>query len=246
MTSAREHYDDVLAEHYSRMCGNFEAKVGEQQALLERLGIRGGHQGRVAVDLGCGPGFQSIALTRLGFRVVAIDFSCRLLAELKERAAGLPVDAIAGDIRDVATLAPAGVDLVVCMGDTLSHLEGERDLDRLFEGSAARLNVGGRLVLTFRDLSVALDGRDRFIPVYAGDDLVVTCFLEYETAGVKVHDLIWARRPDGWRFRAGVYRKLRLAPDAVAARLERVGFTVERAPASSGMVALVGAWTSRS
>src|SRR5438105_4991179 len=100
MTSVREHYDEVLSEHYSRMFGDFEAKVAEQQALLERLGIRGGPVGRVAVDLGCGPGFQSVALTRLGFRVVAIDFSRRLLAELTERATGLPIDAIAGDIRD--------------------------------------------------------------------------------------------------------------------------------------------------
>jgi SAM-dependent methyltransferase len=246
MTSVREHYDDVLAEHYSRTFGDFEAKVAEQQALLERLGIHGGPGGRVAVDLGCGPGFQSIALARLGFRVVAIDFSRRLLAELRERATGLPVDAIAGDIRDVATLAPAGVDLVVCMGDTLSHLERDGDLDRLFDGVAARLVAGGRLVLTFRDLSVPLEGRERFIRVHADDDLIVTCFLEYEPAGVKVHDLIWARRPEGWRFRVGVYRKLRLAPDAVAARLERAGFTVERALAPSGMVALAGALTRRS
>jgi SAM-dependent methyltransferase len=245
MTSVREHYDDVLGEHYSRMFGGFEAKVGEQQALLRRLGIGEGRAGRVAVDLGCGSGFQSIALARLGFRVVAIDFSHRLLAELTQRATGLPVDAVAGDIRDVATLAPAGVELVVCMGDTLPHLDRDDDLDRLFEGVAARLVPGGRLVLTFRDLSVARDGRDRFLPVYAADDLIVTCFLEYEATVVKVHDLVWARGPEGWRFRAGAYRKLRLAPDAVAARLQRAGFTVQRAAAPSGLVALVGSRASR-
>src|SRR5712692_6543624 len=122
MASVREHYDEVLSQHYSRMFGEFEAKVVEQQALLEGLGVTAEQDGRVAVDLGCGSGFQSIALARLGFRVVAIDFSRRLLAELNERARGLPVQSIAGDIRDVAELAPAAVELVVCMGDTLSHL----------------------------------------------------------------------------------------------------------------------------
>jgi SAM-dependent methyltransferase len=240
VASAREHYDLVLGEHYSRMFGDFDAKVAEQRALLERLGVAARHDAPTAVDLGCGSGFQSLALARLGFRVLAIDFSQPLLAELTDRAGDLPIEAIAGDIREVARLVPAVVELVVCMGDTLAHLEREDDLTRVFDGVAARLAAGGRLVLTFRDLSGELRDLDRAIPVHASDGLVVTCFLEYESRTVKVHDLIWVQRPDGWHFRKGVYRKLRLAPEAVTARLERAGFAVERHQAPAGMVALVG------
>jgi len=239
-TSVRDHYDQVLAEHYSRMFGDFDAKVAEQRALLERVGVRAGRGDATAVDLGCGSGFQSLALAGLGFRVLAIDFSQPLLAELRSRARDLPVEAIAGDIRDVARLVPALVELVVCMGDTLSHLEREDDLTRVFDGAAARLAAGGRLVLTFRDLSGELRDLDRAIPLHASDELVMTCFLEYEPSTVKVHDLVWVRQPDGWRFRKGVYRKLRLSPEAVATRLERAGFAVERHQAPAGMVALVG------
>ena len=240
MASVRDHYDTVLSEHYSRMFGDFEAKVAEQHALLERLGVTAGHRAATAMDLGCGSGFQSVALARLGFQVLAIDFSQRLLAELRDRARGLPVEAIAGDIRDVAKLVPTPVELAVCMGDTLSHLECEADLTSVFDGVAARLAAGGRLVLTFRDLSGELHDLDRVIPLYASDEVVMACFLEYEPTTVKVHDLIWVRQQDGWRFRKGVYRKLRLAPEAVAMRLQQGGFTVERHQAPAGMVALVG------
>ena len=234
------HYDMVLAEHYSRLFGDFEARVAEQRALLERLGVTARASARLADDLGAGSGFQTVALARLGYRVLAIDLSRRLLAELKERTRGLPVDAIAGDILHVARLAPAGIDVAVCMGDTLSHLEREADLGRLFAGVARRLVGGGRLVLTFRDLSGERHGLDRMIPVHASDDLVVTCVLEYEPATVKVHDLVWVRRPDGWHFTKGVYRKLRLAPGLVVAHLEAAGFAVERHDAPGGMAALVG------
>jgi SAM-dependent methyltransferase len=240
MATIRDHYDHVLAEHYSRMFGDFETKVAEQRALLERLGVIARPSGGVAVDLGCGSGFQSVALARLGFRVLAVDISQRLLAELTNRTRGLAVEAIAGDIRDVARLVPEGVELAVCMGDTVSHLEREADLDRVFHGVAGRLPPGGRLVLTFRDLSGELRDLDRVIPLGAWDDLVMMCFLEYEAATVKVHDLIWTRRPDGWRFQKGLYRKLRLAPARVMARLAAAGFAVERHEAPGGMVALVG------
>jgi len=153
MATIRDHYDEVLGQHYSRMFGDFETKVAEQRALLERLGVTASPSGGVAVDLGCGSGFQSVALARLGFWVLSVDISRQLLAELNERARGLAVEAIAGDIRDVARLVPAGVEVAVCMGDTLAHLEREADLDRVFHGVAGRLRSGGRLVLTFRDLS---------------------------------------------------------------------------------------------
>jgi len=243
MATVREHYDGLLAGHYSRLFGNFEAKVDEQRALLERLGVIAAPRAGLAVDLGCGSGFQTLALARLGFRVLAVDSSRRLLAELRERTRGLPVNAIAGDIRHVARLVPAGIRVAVCMGDTLSHLERETDLARLFAGVARRLVIGGRLVLTFRDLSGELRGLDRVIPLHASDDLIATCFLEYEPSTVKVHDLIWVRQPAGWRFEKGVYRKLRLAPRRVAARLEAAGFMVERHEATAGMVALVAVLT---
>src|SRR5262245_55044166 len=198
MASVREHYDEVLAPHYSRMFGDFEAKVAEQHALLRRLDVAGPRAGGVAVDLGCGSGFQTMALARLGFRVLAVDFSQRLLAELMERARGLPVEAVAGDLRNVADLVPVGVEVVVCMGDTLSHLEHEEDLGRVFDGVATCLAPGGRLILTFRDLSGELRELDRFLPVFTAEDLIVTCFLEYEAVTVKVHDLIWTRQGEGW------------------------------------------------
>lgn len=240
MSSVHDHYEQVLAEHYSRMLGDFEAKVAEQQSLLERLGVTRASPGGTAVDLGCGPGLQSIALARLGFRVLAVDFSPRLLAELATRTRGLAVEAVPGDIREVAALVPAGVEVVVCMGDTLSHLEREGDLERLFAGVATRLRPGGRFVLSFRDLGGELRELDRILPLCASDDVIMTCFLEYEPATVKVHDLIWVRARDGWTLRKGVYRKLRLTADAVAARLEGAGFRLARHPAPGGMVALVG------
>lgn len=83
MTNVAYHYEQLLAEHYTWMFGLFEEKVAEQQVLFNRWGILT-NDVKTALDLGCGSGFQSIALANLGFRVTAIDLSQRLLTELTE------------------------------------------------------------------------------------------------------------------------------------------------------------------
>src|SRR2546428_13299415 len=60
-----------------------------------------------------------------------------------DRAHGLPVEAIAGHIRDVAKLAPTAVELAVCLGGTLSHVECEGGLTPGLARVAARLVACG-------------------------------------------------------------------------------------------------------
>lgn len=238
MATASRHYEDLLAERYTWMFGDFAAKVDADQATLSRLGVvpRGAAR---AVDLGCGSGFQSVALARLGFRVTAVDLSTALLAELAGRRGDLPIDLVEGDIRAVADLAAPGTDAIVCMGDTLTHLECREDVEAVLTGAFARLAPGAPLCLSFRDLTGELRDLDRFLPVRSDGDAILTCFLEYEPGTVKVHDLLHVREGSGWTLRKSFYRKLRLAPDWVVERLVAIGFDVEHREATRGLVTLL-------
>ncbi|WP_437775027.1 hypothetical protein [Sorangium sp. So ce1097] len=129
-------------------------------------------------------------------------------------------------------------DLAACMGDTLPHLGSKADVERMFAGCARQLAPGGRLALTFRDLTRELEFVDRFIPVHDSADVIMTCFLEYEPETVKVHDLGHTRGPeDGrWRLSASDYRELRLSPDWVAGALEAAGLRVVHRELARGLV----------
>jgi SAM-dependent methyltransferase len=122
-SAAQEHYACFLAEHYDWMFGvPFETKVAEQMELLDKM-IGVGDRGSLAVDFGCGSGFQSLALSDLGYDVLAIDTSDRLLRILRERSDSRRIDAKCLDLLEVEMLAgPGSIDVAVCMGDTISHL----------------------------------------------------------------------------------------------------------------------------
>ena len=218
------HYDNLLSEHYSWMFGDFEAKVTEQKkVLLELLGDR--HELELAVDLGSGSGFQSIALGRIGYaQIIAIDTSQALLDELNQRKGNLPVETQFGDIRHMTSmLGTARPNLIVCMGDTLTHLPSEEDVRRLLGDCARMLTPDGVLILTYRDLSTAVSGLDRFIPIRADDHRVMTCVLDYESDRVTVTDLVYARDGVSWNLHKSSYRKLRLPPERIRQWLQGVG-----------------------
>ena len=242
MNDAIRHYDELLAEHYSWMVGvPFEEKAAEQKALLTELGVAPGRHG-TGIDLGCGPGYQSAALADLGFsRVIAVDTSQALLDELAAHKGRRPIAPVHDDLRRFARhVAPGGADAIVCMGDVLTHLESHQDVSGLLADAFAALAPGGRLVLTFRDMSEALSGLDRFIPVQSDANRVMTCFLEYEPETVVVHDLIHSRSGEGWTLRKSSYRKLRISAQDVVRQLQALGFEIE-ADRMAGRMWAIGA-----
>jgi SAM-dependent methyltransferase len=228
--AVQQHYERLLARHYSWMFGaSLEGKAGEQLALLKELGL-GPRLTGLAIDLGCGSGFQTIALAELGAAsVLAVDTSRALLDELLAHAAERSVKAIHGDLRKLKDLCePGTAETIICMGDTLTHLGGEDDVGQLFVDAHAALQAGGALVLTYRDLSQPLDGLDRILPIRADDDCIMTCILDFHDKTVTVTDVIHRRENGGWIMEKSSYEKLRLAPRWIAEQLTHAGLRIDR------------------
>jgi len=236
------HYESLLAPNYTWMFGvSFDAKVAEQRNLLERLLAADAPRAGLAVDLGSGPGYQSIALADLGFSpVLALDLSKTLLEELDQHRGGRPIQPVCADLRELAShVRPGHAQVVVCMGDTLTHLPGRDSVAQLFRDARATLVPGGLIVLTFRDLSVELLGLERVIPVRSDPDRIMTCFLEFGPDTVTVHDLVHIRESAGWKLEKSSYKKLRLSPADVASSLRESGFEVLRSEPAGRMHAIV-------
>lgn len=248
-TLAVDHYDRLLADHYTWMLGgDLPRLVAGQRALLEESGVLPDGPGRRAVDLGCGPGHTSLALAALGFdTVLAVDLSRQLLGELAAHAAGVPaVRPVHADLRTALRehVGRGTADAVVCLGDTLTHLPTRGDVAALLNDVAAALTPDGTALLSYRDLTVPLTGTDRFLPVRATEDRIMTCFLEYpddfDDYTVVVHDLVHVRESAGggenWTLKTGSYRKLRVSHDWVLRQCRTAGLRLVGERAGHGGV----------
>ena len=208
-----KHYAHHLGPIYSWMVGDFDTATKSMREYFDSVELNPGPDS-VAIDLGCGHGLQSVALAEKGFRVIGIDSCQLLLDELVSRSDSLSVTTVCDDLLNFGAHTNGLADAIICMGDTLTHLTLESDVEQLVHDVSKTLSPNGRFCVSFRDYSgPPPEGTDRFIPVRSDDDRIQTCFLEYEAETIRVHDLIHSRSESSWDFSVSSYTKLRLSPD---------------------------------
>ena len=232
MASVFDHYETLLAPIYSWMAGGIDHALSVGTAdVHEFLGAPG-----YAVDLGAGFGMHSIPLARAGFQVLAIDTSAQLLAQLRRHRVDLPVRVVQANLNDFAQHLSGPADLILCMGDTLTHLQSMNEIEQLLGNVAASLRPGGRFVATFRDYRRLPMGDQRFIAVRGDPQRIHTCFLEEKPEHVVVHDIIHECGPQGWSMKVSSYEKLRVSAGALSQMAEAAGLHCRIAPGPRGML----------
>lgn len=239
MNTVKEHYDQQLADVYSWMAGGFETVAERNRIFLRQLELDKLPRG-LAIDLGAGSGFQSVPLAEFGFSVVAVDFSNALLAELRQRAGNLPIEAVQDDILNFSKHIDDAAQVILCMGDTLTHLESLSAVKTLLRDAARFMAKSGKLVLTFRDyFSIELRNEQRFIPVQADESKIFTCFLEYYEDFVEVFDLLYRKENEQWMLNVSSYPKLRLDRSWVVNQLLENELSVVHNELVNGMIKIV-------
>ncbi|MBI3481295.1 MAG: class I SAM-dependent methyltransferase [Nitrosomonadales bacterium] len=235
MTTVTEHYENHLAPVYLWMAGGFDAAVARGATEIAAI-CPNESNGLTAVDLGSGFGMHAIPLARRGYLVLAIDSSPILLDTLRDHVATLPIRTVEDDLLAFQKHLNHKADLILCMGDTLTHLSGLTTVEQLFSQVAESLQPGGQFIATFRDYTTSILEDKRFIPIRSDDDRILTCFLEYSPDYVTVHDVLHERNGSAWQLRVSAYRKLRLSPGWVTTSLQARGFTVRIEPGLAGMI----------
>lgn len=100
--------------------------------------------GAPVLEVGCGTGRVALALARAGHPVTAVDVDAALLGELARRAAGLPVEVVRADAREL-DLPSRGYALCVAAQQTIQLLGGPGPRARFLAAAREHLRPNGVL-----------------------------------------------------------------------------------------------------
>ncbi|KAJ2999153.1 T-complex protein 1 subunit beta [Globomyces sp. JEL0801] len=253
--------DDIIRcaprEHYTWMFGDSTLTYKSNLQILSQFLPKAKDGFNLAIDLGCGTGFQTIPLLQLDYNVIAIDSSPQLIDELqivaKSRNLIDKLNTIEGDLVNFPTLkdevTPDSPNVIICMGDTLTHLDSLETIEGLFRKTFSTLHENGIFLLQFRDLSRPLVDTDRFIPIRSDERTVFTCFLEWENNAteedgtgctIKVNDLIHVKKGIGaWELCTSWYHKLAVSQSWCLNLLKSIGFHIVESDNNNGMIFIV-------
>jgi SAM-dependent methyltransferase len=225
--SIAEHYRALLASRYTWMMGGPECCLAAARELLNSVGLLTFRSG-AALDLGCGAGYHARVLAEAGMQVIAVDDSADLLREAAHVCKGfnvVPVQSELSDSRQYAAHGPFSV--VLCIGDTLTHLGSRLAVDELLASAARLLTPGGVLLLEFREQPRDLAGEAAVLTLRAERDRIMQCVLHFEPERVWVTDVVHEWMGSRWETIKSTYPKLRLRAADILACAAAAGLTVK-------------------
>lgn len=134
-----EWYQDAFDENYIMMFEPLRTQEftdKEVDCFLAQLNILPGAR---ILDLGCGYGRHTIALKKRGFDVVGQDYSSILLEKAKKESAGLNVEWIQSDMREI----PFENEFDVIINNAFGYLEDDEEELKVLKSVFKSLKPGG-------------------------------------------------------------------------------------------------------
>lgn len=140
-------------------------------------------QGDNVLDIGAGTGNLAIALAGSGLHVTASEPDLAMMEKIKEKSSDLDVSVHSKSMEQLTEFAST-FDGIVCVGNTLPHLQSKESIEQFLSDCYAKLNEDGKLLLQLVNYDKVLSTDDFSFPVIEKDDFTFT--RKYEVTDRKV------------------------------------------------------------
>jgi SAM-dependent methyltransferase len=157
-----DEFYDALGDGYDRMI-DWDARLKREGPFFRKLFEERGAES--VLDVACGTGRHAIEFAGWGLKAAGCDISSEMLRLARGAAAEacVDVDFFEADLTDVGRKA-GKFDAIVCLGNSLPHLQTQRELDRAMRSIRRALEPGGVFVSQIRNYERIIRDNLRFMP----------------------------------------------------------------------------------
>jgi len=154
MADLTQPYDE-LAAHYHQIFENWEVSMVRQAKVLAGILHHecGDGQPLRVLDCACGIGTQSLGLALEGFQVTGCDLSPGAIQRARSEASkrGLSIPFSVANMVQLSAIPDSSFDAVICMDNSLPHLETDELLLQAAQQAYGKLRPGGCFIGSIRD-----------------------------------------------------------------------------------------------
>lgn len=175
-TIANKDFFNQLAPEYDQMI-SFKKSIENKKKILAKF-IN--PEMKIAADLGCGTGIDSIALSSLGLKVDAFDPSSEMIKaandntkveELKINFHNYPIDLIPAEFNN-------NFDLAISLGNSFANIEQEKFQKSIFR-CLDMLKSNGVLLIQNLNYRKVVEEKQRIVNITEGDNKYFIRFYDF-------------------------------------------------------------------
>ncbi|MFD3156991.1 class I SAM-dependent methyltransferase [Haloimpatiens sp. FM7330] len=132
-----------------------------------------GEKPKDLLDVACGTGGYSLELSKQGYNVTAVDLDYKMVEELRNKSLNnnLDINILQGNMLELNQKLNSKYDLVFCIGNSLVHLNEEKEIEKFFKEIKSLLKKGGSLVIQIINYDRVLMHNVNFLPTIENKDV---------------------------------------------------------------------------
>lgn len=241
MTNIAQAYSD-LTPHYHLIFQDWHSAIKRQAGIISRF-LPSPQEAGPVLDCACGIGTQALGLAALGYEVEGTDISPSEVERAQRESASLGLNATfrIDDMRTLTTSPTGRYGAVLCMDNSLPHLDSDEQISTVLGAMRSRMKSDGVLLLSLRDYEKLMAERPSIMPPAFFQDGEFRRFVHQvwdwtDERSYRFHLYLTFENANGWQAHhvTGTYRAV--TPAEVAALAERAGFKAVRvlSPGESG------------
>lgn len=146
-----------------------------------------GNKKRV-LDVAAGTGSYSIALSKNGYDVVAVDLDEEMInsINIKNMIEGTKVRSYKADMKDIDVINEEKFDLIFSIGNSLVHLDGNEEISNTIKKMHDMLNKDGKLIIQIVNYDRIFEYNVKELPLIERQDKGVCFKRSYDLSNGKI------------------------------------------------------------